>query len=166
MPYVNGSPQSKNSIVSLGDTWKQLLIEVKIIISKKLAMKSFYKIISIATAVLFVYLFSLLFFFSDSFIEDLGLEPTTATIVLARRASMFMLGIAILMFCSRNFPVSKARQINCLSVGATLLGLACMSTFEFVNGNVNSSIMVAIIIESVLSVSYGIILIVDRKTQG
>jgi len=129
-------------------------------------MKSFYKIISIATSLLFVYLFSQLFFLSNSFVKDLGLEPSITSLVLARRASMFMLGIAILMFFSRNLPASKSRQIICLSTGVTLLGLACMGTIEFLKGNVNSSIMVAIFIESVLWISYGIILIKDRKTEN
>ena len=129
-------------------------------------MKSFYKIISIVTSILFVYLFSQLFFLSDSFVKDLGLEPSIASLVLARRASMFMLGIAILMFFSRNLPASKTRQIICLSTGVTLLGLACMGTFEFIKGNLNSSIMVAIVIESILWISYMIILIKDWKTEN
>lgn len=41
-----------------------------------------------------------------------------------------------------------------------------MSTFEFVKCNVNASIVVAIIIVTVLSVSQVIIFILDRKTQG
>lgn len=127
-------------------------------------MKSFYKIINIVTSILFVYLFSQLFFLSDSFVKNLGLEPSIASLVLARRASMFMLGIAILMFFSRNLPASKARQIICLSTGVTLLGLACMGTLEFIKGNINSSIILAIIIESILWISYMIILIKDWKT--
>lgn len=129
-------------------------------------MKSFYKIINIVTSILFVYLFSQLFFWSDAFVKDLGLEPSIASLVLARRASMFMLGIAILMFFSRNLPASKTRQIICLSTGVTLLGLACMGTFEFITGNLNSSIMVAIVIESILWISYMIILIKDWKTEN
>lgn len=126
-------------------------------------MKYLYKIISIATAVLFVYLFSQLFFGSDSFVKDLGLEPSITSLVLARRASMFMLGLAFLMFMSRNLPTSKARQIICLSTGITLFGLAFIGTFEFIKGNVNSSIIIAITIETILWISYGIILVKDLK---
>jgi len=126
-------------------------------------MKSFYKIVCIATSVLFVYLFSQLFFLSDSFVRDLGLEPTISSQVLARRASMFMMGIAILMFTARNLPASKSRQIICLATGFTLFGLASMGTYEFIKGNVNSSILIAITIETVLWNSYGIIIIKDYK---
>lgn len=128
-------------------------------------MKLFFKITSIATSVLFVYLFAELLFFSDSFVKDLGLEPSIATLVLARRVSMFMLGIAVLMFLSRNLPNSAPRKFICLSTGITLLGLSIMGIFEFINGNVNSSIIAAIVIESILWISYGIILILDRKTE-
>lgn len=128
-------------------------------------MKSFYKVVSIATSALFVYLFTQLFFFSDSFVLDLGLEPSATTLVLARRTSMFMLGIAILMLTLRNLPTSKVRQAVCLSVGATMLGLACMGTYELLKGSVNSSILVAIAIESFLWISYAIVAVMDRKQQ-
>jgi hypothetical protein len=128
-------------------------------------MKSLYKIISIATSLLFIYLFLQLFFMSDSFVEGLGMEPSIASLVLARRAAMFMLGIAVLMFASRNLPPSKVRQIICLSTGITFLGLSCMGTYEFINGHVNSSIFIAIIIETILWISFGIILLKNRKFQ-
>jgi hypothetical protein len=128
-------------------------------------MKSLYKIISIATSLLFIYLFLQLFFMSDSFVKGLGMEPSIASLVLARRAAMFMLGIAVLMFTSRNLPPSKVRQIICLSTGITFLGLSCMGTYEFINGHVNSSIFIAIIIETILWISFGIILLKNRKFQ-
>jgi len=128
-------------------------------------MKTFFKIISIATSLLFIYLFSQLFFMSDSFVKGLGMEPSIASLVLARRAAMFMLGVAVLMFASRNLPPSKVRQIICLSTGITFLGLSCMGTYEFINGHVNSSIFIAIVIETILWISFGIILLKNRKSQ-
>jgi len=129
-------------------------------------MKSLYKILSIATSILFIYLFCLLFFMSDSFFKDLGLEPSIASLVLARRTAMFMLGIAVLTFASRNLPASKARQIICLSLSITLFGLSCMGIFEFINGNINASITTAIIIETILWVLFGIVIIKDRKVEA
>lgn len=78
---------------------------------------------------------------------------------------MFMIGIAVLMFMSKNLPTSKARQIICLSTGITLFGLASIGTFELIRGNVNSSIIIAITIETILWISYGIILIKDWKIE-
>jgi len=128
-------------------------------------MKAFYKILSIATSALFMHLFSLLFFNSDSFITDIGLEPNIASLVIARRAAIFMLGIAVLMFASRNLKSSQTRQIICLFMTITLLGLSCMGTFEFMNQNVNSSIIVSIVIETILWLSFGFVMIKDRKAM-
>ena len=128
-------------------------------------MKTFFKIISIATSLLFIYLFSQLFFMSDSFVKGLGMEPSIASLVLARRAAMFMLGIAVLMFASRNLPHSQARQIICMATGITMFGLSCMGSYEFIRGAVNSSIFIAIIIETILWISFGIILLKNRKFQ-
>jgi hypothetical protein len=128
-------------------------------------MKSFFKIVSIATSVLFVFLFSQLFFYSDSFVKNLGLDPSVASLVLSRRASIFMLGIAVLMFASRNLAPSKTRQIICLSTGITLFGLACMGGYEFIKGNVNSSVIIAMTIETILWFSYGIIIFKDRNSK-
>jgi len=128
-------------------------------------VKAFYKILSILTSVLFVYLFILLFFNSDSFIKDIGLEPSIASLVLARRAAMFMLGIVVLTFASRNLPSSKARQIICMSLSLTFFGLSCMGAYEYANGNVNSSISVSIVIETILWLSYGIVFMKDRKEK-
>ena len=125
-------------------------------------MKHF-KIVSIITSALFAYLFFLLLTDSGSFLKDIGLQSSTATFVLARRASMFMLGISVLMLGSIHLPHSKARQIICLSTGITMLGLACMGSMEYINGNLNSSIVPAIVIETLLGVSFGIIFLKNRN---
>ena len=122
-------------------------------------MKSLYKIVSVATSLLFLYLFVQLLFMPASFIKDLGLQPSEAGCVLARRASMFMLGISVLMFGARNLPNSKARQTICMATGITLFGLSCAGSYEYIKGTVNSSILIAIICETILWVFLGIILI-------
>jgi len=129
-------------------------------------MKLFYKIVSIATSALFIYLFVQLLFMPDSFIKDLGLQPSEAGPILGRRVSMFMLGISVLMFGARNLPHSKARQVICMATGITLFGLSCMGSYEFIKGTVNASIFIAIICETILWVSFGIILFKNRKFQS
>jgi len=126
-------------------------------------MNLFYKIVTIATSVLFIYLFVQLFFMSDSFVEGLGLQSSEATSILARRTSMFMLGISVLMFGTRNLPHSKARQLICMATGITMFGLSCMGSYEFIRGTVNSSIFVAIICETILWISFAIILFKNRN---
>jgi hypothetical protein len=125
---------------------------------------NFYKIVSIASAVLFVFLFVQLFFIPVTFVTDLGLQASETSTVLARRTAMFMLGMAVLMFGARNIPNSKERQIICLATGSTLLGLACMGIYEFMRGTVNNSIFIAIGIETLLWVSFLIITIKNKNT--
>jgi len=124
---------------------------------------NFYKVLSILTSVLFVYLFFLLLLNSESLIIDVGLEPSVSSAFLAKRTSTFMLGISVLMFSSRNLLPSKARQNICLATGTTMLGLSIMGTYELVNGNINSSILPAILIELAVAISFGIIFYRNRK---
>jgi len=126
---------------------------------------NFFKILSIITSVLFAYLFFLLHFNSESFLKDLGLQSSGTTLFLAKRVSIFMLGISVLMFCSKGLPHSKSRQIICFATGITMLGLSCMGTYELIEGNVNSSILTAIIIEIILAISFGIIIYSNRMTE-
>lgn len=127
---------------------------------------NFYKIVCIATSVLFIVLCLLLLFGSTSFVKDMGLEPSVATSVLAKRASMFMLGLSILLFCSRNLPHTNSRQFICLSTGVTMLGLACMGSYEHFMGTVNSSIITAVVIETILGLSFLAIFFKNRTVKN
>jgi len=126
---------------------------------------NFYKIVSIATSLIFIYLFSELFFNSESFVLDIGLQPSETVSILCRRTSIFMLGLSILLFCSKNIQHSKARQFICLSTGITMIGLACSGSYELFRGTVNLSILQAIIIETTLGVSFLIIHFMNRKVK-
>lgn len=125
---------------------------------------NFYKIVSIATSLLFIYLAIQLIFSSDAFVTDMGLQPSITASVLARRAAMFMLGISVLMFATRNFTHSKARQMICLATGVTLFGLSFMGGYEFTQGRVNTSIFIAIGIETALWISFATIILTNRKS--
>jgi uncharacterized membrane protein YiaA len=124
---------------------------------------TFFKIVSVITAVIFAYLFLTLLLNSETFINDLGLPSSEPASILARRTSIFMLGISILMIGSINLPNSKARQIICLATGITMFGLSCMGTYELIKGTVNTSMLTAIIIETTLWVSFGIIFFTNRR---
>jgi hypothetical protein len=128
-------------------------------------MNTFYKIVSYATSSLFFYLFVQLFFESDSFVRGAGLEPSLATLVLGRRAAIFMLGISLLMYYAKNISSSEARRIICISTGMTLFGLSCLSGYDYFRGTVNSTFLFAMSVETILWVSYLIIILKDRKTK-
>lgn len=116
-----------------------------------------YKIATIGTSLLFVFLFAQLFFTPVSFVEGLGLEPTLTTSILCRRASMFMIGLAILLFGVRKLTHSSIRQTICLSTAITMTGLAALSSFEMIRGTVNNSIWIAIIIETISAILFWIV---------
>lgn len=126
---------------------------------------NFFKILSAFTAVLFAYLFLTLLLNSENFLLDLGLQASEGAMILARRASMFMLGISVLMFNSINLPHSRARQNICLATGISMLGMSFMGIYELVRGSVNSSILVAIIIETLLWISFGIIYLKNSRSN-
>jgi hypothetical protein len=131
---------------------------------KKLHL-NFFKIVSIFTSVLFAYLFFTLLLNTDSFIRDLGVQPCESSLIAGRRSSIFMLGISVLMLGSINLPNSKARQVICLATGITMFGLACMGSYEFIRGTVNTSILTAITIETILGISFMIIFFINSMTK-
>lgn len=125
----------------------------------------FYKILCLFTGVLFVYLFFTLFLNSKNFLIDLGLDASEAAIVLTRRAAMFMLGISVLMFGSFKLTHSHARQMICVATGVSMLGLSIMGAYELNKGTVNSSILVAIVIETILWLSFGFVFFKNRAVK-
>lgn len=132
---------------------------------KEVSMDRFYKVICVFTAVLFVYLFIQLFFMSDAFVKGLGLEPSVTSLVLARRVSMFMIGISVLMIAALNLA-SNSRWIICLPTGFTMFGLSCMGIYEYMAGHVNSSIFVAVTLETILWISFATIAINDKTRRS
>lgn len=126
---------------------------------------NYFKVVSTITAALFSYLFVMCLFHATGFVDDMGLSSSVATGILARRASMFMLGIALLATGSRSLPHSAARQTICLAIAVPLLGLACLGSYELVRGTVNSSMLIAIACETTLAVAYGAIFVVNRNTR-
>lgn len=125
-----------------------------------------YKIATIGTSLLFLFLFIQLFFTPVSFVEGLGLQSSVGTSILCRRAAMFMLGLSVLLLFARKLPHSSARQLICLSTGITMVGLACLSSFELIRGTVNSSMWTAIILETLSGTLFWITFFKNLKTKS
>ena len=123
----------------------------------------FYKILSLLTAALFAYLFIELLLNTDSFVTGIGMQSCLASDVLGRRASVLMLGFAVLLFLSRNISPSKERQYISLAIAVTMMGFASMGSYELIMKRVNSGIIQAICIETAVTVSFIISFIKDRK---
>lgn len=113
-----------------------------------------YQIMSYLTAALYFYLFVMLLFFPGSFLNDLGIQSTASADFLARRAAMLMLGFAVLAFLGRKVSDSMARQVMAIAISINMAGFAVMGLVEFGRGFANTGILTAVIIESILAVSY------------
>ena len=100
------------------------------------------------------------------FVTNMGLKSSDAISILCRRTAIFMLGLSVLLFISRNLPDSTARNYISCSTGITMLGLACMGSYELIKGTVNSSMLVAISIETVLGVSFILTLVYSKKQMN
>lgn len=125
-----------------------------------------YKSVTIGTSILFLFLFAQLFFTPASFVVNAGLQATVATSIICQRASMFMLGLSVMLFCARSLSHSPIRQAICLSTGITMTGLAYLSSAELIRGTVNNSMWTAIIIESVSALLFWIVFINNWNTKA
>ena len=124
-----------------------------------------YNIVSVGTSLLFIFLFAQLFFTPVAFVENMGLSFSVATSLLCRRASVFMLGLSVLLFSARKLPHSSARQTICLSTAITMTGLAFLSSFELIRGTVNHSMWTAIIFESISSILFWVVFLKNRQVK-
>ena len=122
-----------------------------------------YKILNMFTSVLFLYLFYVLLFDAASFFTDIEVDAGEAAYILARRASILMIGIAVLLFLSKNLQHSDARQMIILAATVIMLGFAIMGTYELARGNVGKGILTAIVVESIVGISYLIVFFSNRK---
>lgn len=124
-----------------------------------------YQILSYLTAGLYFYLFVMLLFFPGSFLNDLGIQSTASADFLARRAAMLMLGFAVLVFLGRKVSDSMARQVMAIAISINMAGFAVMGLVEFGRGFTNTGILTAVIIESILAVSYFLFWLAARRTK-
>lgn len=122
-----------------------------------------FKIISLITSALFLYLFILLIYDPASFYKDIQLEASKSAIITARRTAMLMLGFAVLLFSARKSTHSNARQSIILATAITMLGFAFMGVFERLKGNIGSGILKAIIIEIIVSILFISFWIYNKK---
>ena len=117
----------------------------------------FYKIVMHASAVLFLVLALTLFFDPRGFLAGLGLDLTTSTDFVARRASVLLLSLSVLSFFARNIASSTARQTLSLAMLVATGPMAILGIAEFARGATTAGISKAVAIETTCAVCYGII---------
>ena len=132
----------------------------------KLAMNSrMYKILSCLSAALFFSLFVALLVSPRSVLEEAGLVQTGWTDFLSRRAGVIMLGLAVLLFQSRNARHSATRQAVLIGTGTVFGGLAVMGSIEVLRGFAKSGLLPAVAIEATFAIFYFALWISGRGTR-
>jgi hypothetical protein len=115
---------------------------------------SAFKIVSVLAAALYAALFVSLLVFPASSCRGFGLTVSDSLILLARRASMLMLGFSALAFLSRNAQPSPLRRAISFAVGINMAGFAASGTYELLRGALAQTMWGAVAVEVTLAVLY------------
>ena len=125
----------------------------------------FYSIVMHASAALFLVLALLLFFAPRTFLDGLGLDMTTSTDFLARRASVLLLSLAVLCFFGRKAKSGVARQALALAMLAATGLMALLGTIELVRGATTVAILKPVAIEATCAACFFLIWWRDRPAD-
>jgi len=122
------------------------------------ASRSFnsFRIISLLTAALYVFLFVSLFFFPDSIMEGAGIQGGEMAYFMARRTSMLMLSFAVLLILVSGAERSRLRAIIGLIVAFNMTGFASTGISEYALGRIDSHIRVSVCVELTVSALFAV----------
>ena len=82
---------------------------------------------------------------------------------LAKRAGMLFLGLATLLYFSRNIEASSARSAISLGLVVAMGGLALLGAYEYFRGYAGIGMWLAIITETTFAIGYALVLLSDRR---
>ncbi len=126
-----------------------------------------FTVASILAAALFAWLFAQMQLTPREFCAGFGLEPSVGLVLMVRRASMLMLGFAVLLFLARRAPPSPLRRAVSLSVAVTMAGFAAMGTQELLRGALPPAVWAVVGIEVAFAATFlGLWLIELRGARG
>lgn len=106
-----------------------------------------FRVFAIANGVLACTLFTLLLFAPEWILLLFGMQQSLSASVLGRRAAMLFLGYGILSIKASKSNHSHTRQAILLAIGTSMLGLACMGLFEYVQDHAKWPILLAMAAE-------------------
>lgn len=124
-----------------------------------------FKNIAIITAIIALLLGVGYLFFGSQVIGRWQLQPTESLLLLGRRLGAFYIGLSVILFLARSAPVSVIRTALTAGAAVILLLLMLLGIYEFFAGHAGPGILASVVIESLLSLGYIIILIKDRKAM-
>ncbi|MCB5185011.1 hypothetical protein LG201_07320 [Methylobacillus gramineus] len=126
-------------------------------------MKLSFRSLAILISVLFLALAFTWMFAPQRLLVGWGIELTPSASVVGRRAAALYAGVAIMFWSARNAGPSPARSALIKGLAMACLMLASLGVFEWVAGHAAPGILVAVVIEIMLTLA---LLHVGRKSSG
>ena len=110
-----------------------------------------YRITAIVTSILCLVLFAIFLVAPGTYSELYGITGDRGGEFLGRRASAMFLGLAAILWLTRNEPISTVRSAISYGIAFVFAGIAFTGLFEFGRGNANFSIVIAAVGELVIA---------------
>lgn len=76
-----------------------------------------------------------------------ALEPSDGADLLSRRAAMLFVGLSLVLFWTKDHPISQTRTALSKAIALSMIGLAGLGVFEWAGGNAGPGISLAIATE-------------------
>jgi O-antigen/teichoic acid export membrane protein len=125
-----------------------------------------FRSVSLAASVLYIALFACLLFTPGLVYLLFGIERHLTADLLARRAAMLFLGLAVLSYLGRNAPSSGLRRAVSIAMATAMAGLMCSGMYEYFSGTAGIGIWSAIGGEAVFLGLYLLVLYRDISSPN
>jgi len=103
-------------------------------------------------------------FFPELIIMLFQIDGNETAYFIGRRTSILFLGLAIWLWMDRNTTDTSSIKAVCAGMSILFTGLAILGTVEFLRGNAGIGIVLSIILELPLGVSYFKLWLGNRNT--
>jgi hypothetical protein len=122
-----------------------------------------YKTLSVMAASLCIVLAIFLLLIPEPIFLIFGVAGNESAYFISRRASMFFVGYAAIAFLSRHEPPSASRQSISFGIGTSMAGFGALGLFELVRGFAGPGILLPMVVEFYLALSYFTIWSRDKR---
>lgn len=117
-------------------------------------MKLNFQSVAILVALVCFALASVWMFAPELLLSSWGVEYSSSTVLVSRRAAALFAGIGVMFFTARKAELSVARSALIIGFVTACLILAALGLFEFVSGHATVGILSAVLIEVALALAF------------
>lgn len=112
-----------------------------------------YRSIAILCTALFAALAVILLLTPSLIFWLFSLEPSDSAEFLSRRAAMLFVALSLVLFWTKNHPVTETRYALAQAIALSMIFLAGLGAFEWARGNAGSGISLAIVTEILVAIA-------------